>query len=199
MDQKLSGLNIAILATDGFEQVELTGPRTALEDAGATTKIISSKLGKIQGFHHDVKADQFDVDMAFEQVDTDQFDAILLPGGAMNADQIRMMPGAQKIVKEAQDENKPIAVICHGAWLLVSSNLVEGKTITSWPSLQDDIRNAGGKWVDQEVVVEGNLISSRKPDDIPAFNREIIDMLSQRASSQNRIRNDVQAGTPANR
>ncbi len=183
MEQILSGMNIAILVTDGFEQVELTGPRTALDQAGALTKIISSKRDQIQGFNHDVKADKFDVDLTFAEAYPQDFDAVLLPGGALNADQIRIIPEAQHIVQGMQKDNKPIAVICHGAWLLVSAGLVKDKTLTSWPTLQDDIRNAGGNWVDQEVAVDGNLISSRKPADIPAFNQKLMETLSQRVKT----------------
>lgn len=179
MQNELTGTRIAILVTDGFEQIELTGPRQALEDAGATTLIISAKPGQVQGFHHDVKGDAFDVIKTFDQVQADDFDAVLLPGGAVNADQIRIMPLAQRFVQAIQQSGKPIAVICHGAWLLVSAGLIRGRTLTSWPTLQDDIRNAGGSWIDQEVVEDGNLISSRKPDDIPAFNQRLLTRLKQ--------------------
>jgi protease I len=178
-EPKMNGRTIAILVNDGFEQVELTGPREALERAGAITHIVSGKKGKVQGFNHDEKADQFDVAKTFDEADASAYDAILLPGGALNADDIRMSDGARKIVRDADREGKPIAVICHGPWLLVSAGLVQGRTLTSWPTLQDDIRNAGGNWVDQEVVVDGNLISSRKPDDIPAFNRTLIETLTR--------------------
>ncbi|MDB5764832.1 MAG: type 1 glutamine amidotransferase [Herminiimonas sp.] len=192
--QSLDGMNIAILVTDDFEQVELTGPKTALEGAGATTKIISAKRGKVQGFNHDVKADQFDVDLTFSEADSQDFDAVLLPGGVINADQIRIIPEAQHIVHGMQQDGKPIAVICHGAWLLVSAGLVKGRTLTSWPTLQDDIRNAGGNWVDQEVVVDGNWISSRKPSDIPAFNEKVIETLSQRFNASLHGTRDQQTG-----
>lgn len=176
----MAGRTIAILVDDGFEQVELTEPRDALERAGATLHIVSEKKGTVQGFHHDETGDQFEVAKTFDEVDATAYDAILLPGGAFNADEIRMSAGAQKIVQDANREGKPIAVICHGAWLLVSAGIVQGRTLTSWPTLQDDIRNAGGTWVDQEVVVDGNLISSRNPGDLPAFNRTLMETLSQR-------------------
>lgn len=193
-EQSLGGLNIGILVTDGFEQVELTGPREALQNAGATTRIVSSQHGKVQGFNHDAKADQFDVDMTFDEAASENFDAVLLPGGALNSDQIRAIPAAQQIVQGMQEEGKPIAVICHGAWLLVSAGLVKGRTMTSWPTLQDDIRNAGGQWVDQEVVVDGNWVSSRKPDDIPAFNQAFLDLLTQRVNTSLHGAPDQQAG-----
>lgn len=182
MQTILNGKQIAILLTDGFEQAELTGPREALQQAGATTVLISDKPGKVQGFNHDTKADQFDVEQLFDDADPQAFDGVLLPGGVMNADQIRMIPQARAFVQAIDTANKPVAVICHGAWLLVSSGLVEGHTLTSWPSLQDDILNAGGQWVDQEVVVDGNWVSSRKPADIPAFNAKLVELLSRQSS-----------------
>lgn len=178
-NQVLSGLNIAILVTDGFEQVEFTEPKKALEQAGAITRVISEKHGKVQGFHHDKKGDQFDVDLPFDEADAQDFDAIVLPGGVFNSDQIRMIPGAQRIVKGVEEKGKPIAVICHGAWLLVSAGLVKGRTLTSWPSLQDDIRNAWAQWVDKEVVVDGTWVSSRKPSDLPEFCRKTIETIAE--------------------
>jgi protease I len=180
MEHKLNGMNIAILVTNGFEQVELTGPREALDEAGAITKIVSTEKGKVTGFHHDTKADQFDVALTFDEADAEDFDAVLLPGGVYNADQLRMVPQAQQFVRQIQEQGKPIAVICHGAWLLVSAGLVDGRKLTSWPTLQDDIRNAGGNWVDEQVVVDGNIVSSRKPDDIPAFNEKMLEVLTAR-------------------
>lgn len=194
MDQTLTGMNVAILVTDGFEQAEFTEPRKALEQLGATTKVVSSKRGKVQGFNHDTKADQFDVDLTFDELDSKDFDAVLLPGGVMNGDQIRMIPEAQRFVRDMDDDGKPIAVICHGGWLLVSAGVVDGRTMTSWPTLQDDIRNAGGDWIDQEVVVDGNLISSRKPSDIPAFNQQMIDKLFERLTASARGTRDEQTG-----
>lgn len=179
MNPVLSGLHIAILVMDGFEQVEFTDPRTALEAEGATVRVISGKHGNVQGFHHDAKGDAFPVDLTFDEADPKDFDAAVLPGGVMNADQIRLIPQAQQFIRHIDEEGKPIAVICHGAWLLVSAGLVEGRTLTSWPTLQDDIRNAGANWVDQEVVRDGNWVSSRKPADIPAFNRETIALMQE--------------------
>lgn len=179
-EPSLHGMSVAILVVDGFEQIELTAPRDALDEAGATTKIISVRPGKVQGFNHDVKADQFDVGLTFNDAYPDDFDAVLLPGGVLNSDQLRSVPEAQRFVQAMQQSGKPIAVICHGGWLLVSAGLVKGRSMTSWPTLQDDIRHAGGNWLDQEVVVDGNLISSRKPADIPAFNRKMIEVFGER-------------------
>lgn len=177
MDGDLKGLNVAILAVDGFEQVELTGPRDALHAEGAHTALISAGQDPIYGMNHDKKGDSFDVDLTFCETSAHDFDAVLLPGGVVNADAIRMHPKAREFVRAMQTDGKPIAVICHGPWLLISADLVKGRKLTSWPSLQDDLRNAGAQWVDEQVVVSGNLISSRKPDDIPAFNRAFIQML----------------------
>jgi len=200
MEQSLTGMSIAILVTDNFEQIELTDPRKALEDVGAITKIISNKRGKVQGMNHDKKADQFDIDLTFDEARPEEFEGILLPGGVMNSDQIRINTAAQAFVKSFDTEGKPIAVICHGAWLLVSSDLVAGKKLTSWPTLQDDIRNAGGECINEEVVVDGNLVSSRKPGDIPAFNREMIAVFSQfyAAQGQRRRQGGLQQQRPAN-
>ena len=180
MDPALNGLHIGILVTDGFEQVELTQPKEALEGEGAITKIISQRRDTVQGMNHEALGDQFAVDLYFDEVDPYDFDAILLPGGEVNSARIRDIPEAQQIVKGIADDGKPVAVICHGAWLLVSAGLVKGKTMTSYPTLEQDIRNAGGNWVDREVVVDGNWVSSRTPDDIPAFNREMIHVFGQR-------------------
>jgi protease I len=196
-DESLNGTTVAILVTDGFEQVEMTDPRAALESAGATTRIISGSRDKVQGFNHDAEADRFDVDLAFDDAYPQDFDAVLLPGGRLNAQQIRNIPEAQRMVQGMQQDGKPIAVICHAVWLLVSAGLVNGRTLTSWPTLRDAIRNAGGNWVDQEVVVDRNLISSRKPDDIPAFNRKIIEMLAQRVRKSVSGTQDEQADVGA--
>lgn len=174
----LKGKRVAMLVTDGFEQIELTGPKEALEQAGAKVDILSKSQGQVKGWNHDKPADSFKVDNVFEAANIDQYDAIVLPGGVQNSDTIRSIPAAQKLVKAIESAGKPIAVICHGGWLLVSSGLVKGKTMTSFSSLKDDITNAGGNWVDKEVVKDGQLISSRQPDDIPAFNQQIIQALS---------------------
>lgn len=189
MDPALNGLHIAILVTDGFEQVELTQPKDALEGEGAITKIISDKRGMVQGMNHDKPADQFPVDLTFDEAYSQDFDAVLLPGGEVNSARIRDIEAAQKIVKGINAQDKPIAVICHGAWLLASAGLVQGKTMTSHQDLEQDLKKAGVNWVDQEVVVDGNWVSSRKPEDIPAFNARMVDVFGQR------MRDSV-AGTP---
>jgi len=189
MAASLDSLRVAILAVDGFEQSELEQPRQALQEAGARAELVSAKPGKIRGMRHAEKADAFDVDVTFDQADPGRYDAVLLPGGVVNADAIRMEEGARRFVRSMQEAGKPVAVICHGPWLLVSAGLAQGRTLTSWPSLQDDLRNAGAAWQDREVVVDGNWVSSRKPDDIPAFNRAFIALLAQRrqAGGQGRM------------
>lgn len=189
MDPALNGLHIAILVTDGFEQVELTQPKDALEGEGAITKVISDKRGMVQGMNHDKPADQFAVDLTFDEAYSQDFDAVLLPGGEVNSARIRDIEAAQKIVKGITAQGKPIAVICHGAWLLASAGLVQGKTMTSHKDLEQDLKKAGVNWVDQEVVVDGNWVSSRKPEDIPAFNARMVEVFGQR------MRDSV-AGTP---
>lgn len=178
MTTSLSGKRVAFLVTDGFEQVELTGPRDALQQAGATVDILSEKAGQVKGWNHDKPADDFAVDATFDDAQANVYDAVILPGGVQNSDTIRLSEGAQSIVKKHATDKKPLAVICHGGWLLISSGLVDGRRMTSFKTLQDDLRNAGAQWVDEEVVVDGNLISSRQPDDIPAFNKAIVDALS---------------------
>jgi len=178
MSKSLSGKRVALLVTDGFEQAELTGPKEALEALGATAEILSAKTGKVTGWNHTTPADTFTVDKTFDTAKVEDYDAIVLPGGVVNSDTIRLDEMAVELVKDAARADKPIAVICHGAWILATADLVKGKTMTSWPSLTDDLKNAGANWVDQEVVVDGKLISSRKPDDIPAFNQKLIDALA---------------------
>lgn len=178
MSKSLDGKRVAILVTDGFEQVELTGPKEALENAGAKVDILSTKEGQVKGWNHDEPADNFNVDLTFKAANVEQYDAIVLPGGVQNSDTIRLDEDAQQLVKSLDASGKPLAVICHGGWLLVSAGLVNGKTMTSFKTLKDDLTNAGARWVDQEVVRDGQLISSRQPDDIPAFNRELIQALS---------------------
>ena len=178
MSAQLNGKRVAFLVTDGFEQVELTGPREALEQNGAVVDILSDKPGTVRGWNHDKPADPFTVDATFDNAQLDLYDALVLPGGVQNSDTIRLVPGAQKLVKSHDSAGRPLAVICHGAWLLVSSGLAKGKRMTSYKTLQDDIRNAGGIWADEQVVVDGNLISSRQPDDIPAFNEQLIKALA---------------------
>lgn len=178
MSRSLSGKRVAFLVTDGFEQVELTGPKEALEKAGAKVEILSSQAGTVKGWNHDKPADDFEVHRTFEQAKDEDYDAVVLPGGVQNSDTIRLDKGAQHIVNLINGQNKPIAVICHGGWLLISAKLVTGKTLTSYKTLKDDLVNAGADWVDEAVVVDGNLISSRQPDDIPAFNEQLIKALS---------------------
>jgi protease I len=178
MSNPLDGIKVAILAVDGFEQAELVEPLNALKQAGATVHVVSEKPGRIQGFKHIDKGDTVAVDKTFDEAKPEDYDAIVLPGGVVNGDAIRVLPKAQHFVAQSDAEHKPIAVICHGGWLPISAGIVKGRTLTSWPTLQDDIRNAGGQWVDREVVEDKNLISSRKPDDLPAFNKALIGALS---------------------
>jgi protease I len=178
-EQKLSNMQVAILASDGFEQAELEKPRKALEEAGAKTVVIAPKSGKIQGVNHDEKGAKVAVDMTLDKANPEQFDAVLLPGGALNADFLRAEKKAQEFVRSIDQAKKPIAVICHAPWLLVSAGLIKGRTITSYHTIQDDIRNAGGNWKDEEVIRDRNWVSSRQPTDIPAFNREMISLFSE--------------------
>jgi protease I len=174
----LKGKRVAIIVTDGFEQIEMTSPRGALDNAGAKTVLVSPKDGKVQGFKHHDKADSFNVDLALAKSDASEFDAVVLPGGVINGDALRIEKRAQQFVQEMDRAGKPIAVICHGGWLLISAGLVQGRRITTWPTLQDDMRNAGADWQDREVISDRNLVSSRKPDDLPAFNREMLRAIS---------------------
>jgi len=178
-EKNLQGLRVAILATDLFEEAELIETRKALDAAGAKTEVISPKSGEIQAVKHDQKTQKVKVDRTLDSVNADEFDAILLPGGAMNADALRMERKAQELVRKANEANKPIAVICHGGWLLVSAGLLQGRKMTSYKTIQDDIKNAGATWTDEPVVRDGNFVSSRQPDDIPAFNREMITLFAE--------------------
>ena len=179
MTQNLDGLKVAILVAEGFEQVELTEPKKALESAGAQTRIVSAVKDKVQGWNHFDKADRFTVDVPLSEADARDFDALLLPGGVANPDQLRIIPEAIKFVREFFSANKPVAAICHGPWPLIETGVVRGRTMTSWPSLKTDLINAGAKWVDQEVVTDDGLVTSRKPDDIPAFNRKMIEEFAE--------------------
>ncbi len=179
MPNQLAGKKVAILVANGFEQVELTEPKKALEEAGALTYVVSPEESQVQGFNHDEKGDAIKVDMPLHAADSKQFDALLLPGGVMNPDHLRMNPAAVTFARSFFDDNKPVAAICHGPWLLVEANVVRGRQLTSWPSLQTDIRNAGGNWTDSEVVTDNGLVTSRKPDDIPAFNRKMIEEFAE--------------------
>jgi protease I len=179
MDKRLKGKRIAILATNGFEQAELLEPRKALDAQGAKTQVVSPEKGRIKGW--DVKdwGQEVSVDLVLDSADAGAFDALLLPGGVMNPDKLRTIPTAVQFVRQFFQTRKPIAAICHGPWLLVEAGAVRGRTLTSWPSLQTDIRNAGGTWVDREVAVDNGLVTSRKPDDIPAFNRRMIEEIAE--------------------
>lgn len=179
-DEILHGVTVAILATDGFEEVELLGPREALERAGAATIVIAPQAGKVQAMKHDEKSSTIDADITLDKANPDDYDALLLPGGALNADHLRMEPKARAFAQSFDRAEKPIAVICHAPWLLVSAGLVKGRTLAAYHTIQDDIRNAGGRWKDEEVVRDKNWVSSRQPSDIPAFNREMLKLLSQR-------------------
>jgi protease I len=173
-EKNLASLRVAILATNGFEQSEMTEPRQALREAGAETILIAPQSGKLQAMRHDVRADYFDVDLTLDKANPDDFDAALVPGGALNADALRADQRAKDFIRRLDEAGKPIAVICHGAWLLVSAELTKGRTLTSYHTIQDDIRNSGGHWVDREVVVDRNWVSSRQPSDLPAFKREMV-------------------------
>jgi protease I len=178
-EKQLTGFKVAVLATDGVEQVELLEPKKALEEAGAAVTVIAPKRGEIQGFKHWDRADSIPVGMTLDEADPVDFDAVLLPGGVINSDDLRIEKKAQAFVQEIDAQGRPIAMICHGPWLLVSAGLTRGRSLTSWPTLQDDIRNSGGQWRDRQVLRDKNWVSSRKPDDIPAFNREIISVFSE--------------------
>ncbi|MEO7111684.1 MAG: type 1 glutamine amidotransferase domain-containing protein [Polyangiaceae bacterium] len=181
---RLNGKRIAILATDGFEQSELLDPRKIFDGEGAKTVLVSLKSGKIQGYKHQEKGEVVQVDLTIDAASAEDFDALVLPGGVANPDALRMNPKVVEFVKAFVREQKPIAAICHGPWTLIEAGAVSGKTITSWPSLKTDLTNAGAKWVDQEVVVSGNLITSRKPDDIPAFTEKTIELITSRNKSK---------------
>jgi deglycase len=174
-ERKLAGKKVAILAADMFERVELEKPRKALEDAGATIEVVSIHDGEIKGFDHFDPAATVKVDRTVEEVSVDDYDALLVPGGVGNPDQLRGDENAVNFVREFAESKKPMAVICHGPWVLVEAGVVRGRTLTSWPTLATDIRNAGGEWVDKEVVVDDGIVTSRKPDDIPAFNKKMIE------------------------
>jgi protease I len=179
MASNLKGKKVAILATDGFEQVELTEPRKALDEAGATTVVIAPKPGVIRGWKSKEWGDSIKVDKTLENANPNDYDALLLPGGVMNPDHLRMEPAAVNFVRQFVSSGKPTGAICHGPWMLLEAGALSGKTVTSWPSLKTDLKNAGANWVDQEVATDGAFITSRKPDDIPAFSRALIDSISR--------------------
>lgn len=179
MDKSLQGLKVAILIADGFEQSEMEDPRKALNDAGAQTLIVSPVPGKVKGWKGKTWADEFPVDLRLEQAKPEDFDALLLPGGVMNPDKLRLEPKAVEFVKSFVRAKKPIAAICHAPWILINAEGVKGKNITSYGSIKIDLINAGAKWVDKEVVVDENIVTSRKPDDIPAFNKAMLTLFGQ--------------------
>lgn len=186
MTEQLNSKKVAILATDGVEQVELTQPKQALEQAGAQTHVISPKSGSIQGWNHFDKGDQIPVDVSLESANPNDYDALVLPGGVVNPDQLRTNPKVVQFIKSFFEAGKPVAAICHGPWTLIEADVVKGRTLTSWPSLQTDLRNAGATWVDQEVVVDQGLVTSRNPQDIPAFNSKIIEEFAEGQHQQQR-------------
>jgi protease I len=175
MAAKLLGKRVAILAADGFEQVELTKPRAALDEAGARTSVVSIKPGRIQGMNHADKGDTVAVDRTLDEARPEDFDALMIPGGLMNPDTLRSSEEAIEFVRHFFREGKPVAAICHAPWVLIDAGVIRGRTVTSWPAIKTDVRNAGATWVDQEVVVDNGLVTSRRPDDIPAFNTKMIE------------------------
>jgi protease I len=179
-DGRLTGVRVAMLATDGFEEAELIDTRQALADEGAVTVIVSTHSGEIQGYKHDIKGNRVKVDLPIEEADPDQFDAMELPGGVVNGDKMRLDPAVTAFVKKFAHDGKPIAAICHGLWPMIEARVVRHRTVTSWPSLKTDLKNAGAKWVDQEVVVDKNFVTSRQPDDIPAYNEQAITLFANR-------------------
>jgi len=194
MANELQGKRIAFIATDGVEQVELTEPWKAVEQAGAEPHLLSIKAGEIQGMNHMDKGDTFPVDKLVSDADPTDYDGLVLPGGVANPDFLRMNDDAVRWVRTFFEQGKPVGVICHGPWTLVEADLVRGRTLTSWPSLRTDIRNAGGTWVDEECVVDRGLVTSRKPDDLPAFTAKIVEEFGegvheeQRQATQDAIR-----------
>lgn len=185
--ENLQGKKVAALMTDGFEQVEMTEPRKALQEAGATVHIIAPKGGEVKGWDMTDWGDTFDVDLPLDGADPAQYDALLLPGGVMNPDKLRTEPKAVQFVKHFFEQQKPVAAICHAPMTLIEADVVTNKTMTSYPSIKTDLKNAGANWVDQEVVVDGNLVTSRNPDDIPAFNREMTKLFSQGVTASQQI------------
>ncbi|HET7694179.1 MAG TPA: type 1 glutamine amidotransferase domain-containing protein [Vicinamibacterales bacterium] len=194
MAGELKNTRVAALVDNGFEQVELTEPRKALEAAGATVHVVSPQQGKVKGWNHTQWGDEVAVDAPLESASADGYDALLLPGGVINPDRLRMNPKAVAFVKAFVDSGRPIAAICHGPWTLIEAGGVKGRKVTSWPSLRSDLTNAGAHWVDQECVTDNGLVTSRKPDDIPAFNRKMIEEFGE--GRHDRGRNREMAGAP---
>jgi protease I len=197
MANELNGKRVAIVATDMVEQVELLEPRKALDEAGAQTELISIEPGKIQGFNHYDKGDAIPVDRTIEEVSADEYDGLLLPGGVGNPDTLRTDENVVSFVRDFFEQGKPVAAICHGPWTLVEAGVVRNRTLTSWPSLQTDIRNAGGNWVDAEVHVDQGLVTSRKPDDIPAFNAKMIEEFAEGKHAEQREKTLHTEATPS--
>lgn len=197
MAAELNGRAVAVLATDGVEQVELTEPVKALKDAGAQVHVVAPKSGTIQGWNHHDKADPIPVDQPLGQVNPESYDALLLPGGVMNPDELRTDPKAVQFVRHFVEAGKPIAAICHGPWTLIEADGVRGRQMTSWPSLQTDLRNAGAQWVDEEVVTDNGLVTSRKPQDIPAFCRKMIEEFREGVHDRRGAANDPSGATRA--
>jgi protease I len=183
-NQNLKGKKVAILVTDGFEQIELLQPREALDKAGAETKVVSLKEGPVKGWDMTKWGKEVPADLTLDNARPDDFDALLLPGGVINPDKLRMEPKAVAFVKSFFDVGKPVAAICHGPWTIIEAGVARGRKIASWPSLKTDLRNAGAEWMDKEAVIDGNLVSARKPDDIPAFNRSMIELFSSGAQQK---------------
>jgi protease I len=179
MSDKLAGKKVAILVANGFEQVELTEPKKALEKSGAKTSIVSPESSKVKGWQLTNWGDELPVDVPLEDAKADDFDALLLPGGVMNPDKLRRNEWALQFVRAFFESGKPIAAICHGPWTLIDAGVVKGRTLTSYPSIQTDLKNAGAKWVDKEVVVDNGLVTSRSPDDLPAFNEKIVEEIAE--------------------
>lgn len=176
---KLKGLNVAVLAANGVEQVELVKPILALKEAGAKTTLISPEKEYLQAWNHDEKGDKFPIDCPLDEAVSENYDALLLPGGVMNPDRLRTFPKAVSLVKEMKQQNKPIAAICHGPWLLINADIIKGTKVTSWSSIKADLRNAGAEWIDAPVVCEDNILTSRKPEDIPQFNDAMIQLFEK--------------------
>jgi protease I len=196
MPNLLTGRKVAFLATDGVEEVELTAPWNALKQAGADLELVSERSGEIQAMNHDAKSNKFPVDVEVTAVTARDFDALVLPGGVANPDKLRTNKDAVKFVREFMELDKPVAAICHGPWLLVEADAVRGRTITSWPSLETDVRNAGGAWVDKQVQLDQKLLTSRKPDDLPAFCARLVELLSS-AIEERRLDKMVEQTFPA--
>jgi protease I len=194
---KLEGKRVAFLATDMVEQVELTEPWKAVRDEGARVELISLEEGKIQGFNHYDKADEFAVDRTVEEASASDYDALVIPGGVGNPDTMRGDENAVSFVREFFEQGKPVGVICHGPWMLVEAGVVRGRKVTSWPTLQTDIRNAGGEWVDEEVVVDQGLVTSRKPDDLPAFTKKIVEEFCEGRHEQQAEKSQIEVHADA--